>query len=72
MQPIPPPLTDPATGLFSEDYLGVALEGRLASARRHLRPVALALMQVTQGLPDIGCRQADPQVVATAITNTVA
>lgn len=64
-------LTDPVTGLFSEDYLVVALEGRLASARRHLRPVAVALMQITQGLPDTGSRSADPQVVAEAITDTV-
>lgn len=65
------PLTDPVTGLFSEDYLGVALEGRLASARRHLRPVALTLLQITQGLPDAGSRPAEPEVVAEAISNTV-
>lgn len=65
------PLTDPVTGLFSEDYLVVALEGRLASARRHLRPVALALLQITQGLPDTGSRPADPELVAKAISNTV-
>lgn len=65
------PLTDPATGLFSEEYLVVALEGRLASARRHLRPVALAVLQVCQGLPDSGSRPAEPEVVAGAITDTV-
>lgn len=69
--PAATPLTDPVTGLFSEEYLVVALEGRLASARRHLRPVAVALMQITQGLPDTGSRRADPQVVAGAITETV-
>jgi diguanylate cyclase (GGDEF)-like protein len=65
------PLTDPVTGLFSEDYLVVALEGRLASARRHLRPVALALLQITQGLPDTGSRPANPEVVAEAISRTL-
>lgn len=65
------PLTDPLTGLFSEDYLVVALEGRLASARRHLRPVALAVLQITQGLPATGSRRADPRVVADAISETV-
>jgi diguanylate cyclase (GGDEF)-like protein len=69
--PAATPLTDPVTGLFSEDYLVVALEGRLASARRHLRPVALALLQITQGLPDTGSRPADPGLVAKAISNTV-
>ena len=47
-------LSDVESGLFSEDYLEVALDSRLASARRHLRPVALAVLQVTQGLPDPG------------------
>lgn len=69
--PVTTPLTDPVTGLFSEDYLVVALEGRLASARRHLRPVALALLQITQGLPDAGSRPADPKLVAEAISHTV-
>ena len=34
-------LTDPASQLFSEAYFRVALQSRLASARRHLRPVAV-------------------------------
>lgn len=42
-------LNDPESGLLSEAYLRVALESRLASARRHLRPVALALMATTEG-----------------------
>ncbi len=41
-------LNDPESGLRSEAYLRVALESRLASARRHLRPVALALMATTE------------------------
>lgn len=64
-------LTDPATGLFSENYLLVALESRLASARRHLRPVAVALVDVTAGLPGENTRPADPKVVAEAIRDTV-
>lgn len=64
-------LTDPVTGLFSEDYLLVALESRLASARRHLRPVAIALVDVTAGLPGENTRPADPKIVAEAMRNTV-
>lgn len=64
-------LTDQVTGLFSEEYLQVALESRLASARRHLRPVAVALLEVTAGLPGESSRPADPSVVADAIRNTV-
>ncbi len=65
------PLTDEVTGLFSQDYLVAALEGRLAAARRHLRPVALAVMDVHQGLPGESADPADPVVVAKAITDTV-
>lgn len=64
-------LTDQVTGLFSEEYLRVALESRLASARRHLRPVAVALLEVTAGLPGESSRPANPSVVADAIRNTV-
>ncbi|MEZ5350784.1 MAG: GGDEF domain-containing protein [Microthrixaceae bacterium] len=64
-------LTDPTTGLFSEDYLVVALESRLASARRNLRPVAVAMIEITQGLPGDSTRPADPEVVAAAVRTTV-
>jgi diguanylate cyclase (GGDEF)-like protein len=39
-------LTDDETGLFSEAYFAVALDARIASARRHLRPVAVVLIDV--------------------------
>ena len=42
-------LTDAGTGLFSEAYFDVALEARIAAARRRLRPVALVLLQIVQG-----------------------
>lgn len=74
-------LSDAPSGLFSEDYLEVALDSRLASARRHLRPVALAMFQVTEGLPDearSGTRAlvdrqgtADPSTVGDAIRRTI-
>jgi two-component system cell cycle response regulator len=65
------PLMDPETELFSEGYLRVALESRLASARRHLRPVALALLEVAEGLPDQGGHNAMPTVVAEAVSRTL-
>lgn len=64
-------LMDPDTNLFSEGYLKVALESRLASARRHLRPVALALVEVSEGLPDQGGRDASPKTVAEAVSRTL-
>jgi len=42
-------LADPETNLFSEAYFRVALDARIASARRHLRPVAVALLEVVEG-----------------------
>ncbi len=64
-------LNDPETDLFSEAYLRVALESRLASARRHLRPVAVALLEVTEGIPDELTVAAPPERVADAITETI-
>ncbi|MGI9577838.1 MAG: GGDEF domain-containing protein [Microthrixaceae bacterium] len=64
-------LMDPETNLFSEGYLKVALESRLASARRHLRPVALALVEVSEGLPDQNGGEASPRTVADAVSRTL-
>ena len=45
-------LTDESTGLFSQEYFDVALDARLSAARRHLRPVAVVLIEVVEGLAD--------------------
>ena len=65
------PLTDPATGLFSESFFTVALDSRVAAARRHLRPVAVVLLQVVEGLPAGEARAAGADTVAEAITTTL-
>ena len=59
---------DQVTGLFNESYFLVAVETRVAAARRHLRPVAVVLLTVTRA--DNG-QQADPGIVANAITSTL-
>ncbi|MGF1598619.1 MAG: diguanylate cyclase domain-containing protein [Acidimicrobiales bacterium] len=59
-------LLDPNTGLFSESFFSVALESRIAAARRHLRPVAMVLVEVVRGLPE----RADP-VDADLVADTV-
>jgi two-component system cell cycle response regulator len=64
-------LTDAATGLFSEGYFRVALDARLSAARRHLRPVAVVLMDVVEGLGDGLPRPATPTTVAEGINETV-
>jgi two-component system cell cycle response regulator len=64
-------LTDPQTGLFSESFFNVALESRVAAARRHLRPVAVVLLEVVEGLPAGEPTEADASIVAQSITVTL-
>jgi two-component system cell cycle response regulator len=67
----PAALTDPASQLFSEAYFRVALQSRLASARRHLRPVAVCLVEVAEGQVDEMPSSAPPDRVAEAIRQTL-
>jgi two-component system cell cycle response regulator len=64
-------LADPETNLFSEAYFRVALDARIASARRHLRPVAVALLEVAEGSGGIGAQPADPIKVTGSIRQTL-
>lgn len=64
-------LTDAKTGLFSESFFNVALESRVAAARRHLRPVAVVLLEVVDGLPAGEPTEADASIVAQSITTTL-
>jgi GGDEF domain-containing protein len=64
-------LTDTGTGLFSEGYFTVALDARIATARRNLKPVAVILIEVIEGLEAGLPRPADPAKVATSISSTI-
>jgi GGDEF domain-containing protein len=64
-------LTDATTGLYSEGYFTVALEARIAAARRNLKPVAVVLMEVIEGLGKGLPRPADAGTVAESITDTI-
>ena len=64
-------LADPETSLFSEAYFRVALDARIASARRHLRPVAVALVQVAEGQATPDAPHADATKVTAAIRQTL-
>ena len=64
-------LTDNATGLFSEGYFTVALDARIAAARRNLKPVAVVLMEVIEGLDTGLPRPAEPGTVAESINTTI-
>jgi two-component system cell cycle response regulator len=64
-------LTDGSTGLFSEGYFTVALDTRISAARRNLRPVAVVLMEVIEGLDTGRPRPAEPREVASSILETI-
>lgn len=63
-------ITEAATGLFTEAYFRAAVEARVASARRHLRPVSVVLLEVTGGTP--GDRKpVEPSLVANYLLMTL-
>ncbi len=65
------PLIDQSTGLFSENFFLVALESRIAAARRHLRPVAIVILEVVEGLPGNDPVPTEADVVTEAIKATL-
>jgi GGDEF domain-containing protein len=64
-------LTDDESGLLSEGYFTVALDARIATARRNLKPVAVVLLEVIAGLDTPQPQPAEPTDVARCITTTV-
>ena len=67
----PAALIDPATGLFSESFFHVAIDSRIAAARRHLRPVAMVLIEVVEGLPTNEPSDVEASIVAETIKETL-
>lgn len=64
-------LTDESTGLFSESFFMIALDSRIAAARRHLRPVSVVLLDVVEGLPGNDPKPTEAVHVAEAIDTTL-
>ena len=64
-------LTDPETGLLNERFFSVTLEARISAARRHLRPVAVVVLEVVEGIHDAAPRAADAATIAAAIEKTL-
>ncbi|MEQ8843192.1 MAG: GGDEF domain-containing protein [Acidimicrobiales bacterium] len=64
-------LTDPDTGLFNHDYFLVTLDSRIAAARRHLRPVAVALLDVVEGREGDSRPPANARMIANALRETL-
>ena len=59
------------SGLLNQEYFVVALEGRIAAARRHLRPVAAGVIQVVDGRQGDNRPNAEPALVADALRATL-
>src|SRR4051794_26908734 len=68
---VPDSLTDPLTGLFNESFFRVTLDTRVSAARRHLRPVAVVLVQVAQGVREGAASPVSPMVVADGVRATL-
>jgi hypothetical protein len=64
-------LLDPTSGLFAEPFFLATVSWRLVACRRVLRPLALALFEVVDGLPDGPVRPSDPQVTRAMIRSTL-
>ena len=60
---------DPVTGLFNEHYFAVAVDSRVAAARRHLRPVAIIELAVSR--TGTAAEMADPVAVSNAVRATL-
>lgn len=69
--PVDRSLLDPSSGLLAEPFFLATVSWRLVACRRVLRPLALALLEVVDGLPDGPVVSSDPQVVAAMIRATL-
>ncbi len=64
-------LSDPLTGLFGEAYFLVSVEQRISAARRHLRPIAVALVEVVDDPTASSMNFSDPNIIAEALAETL-
>lgn len=64
-------LCDPQTGLFGEAYFLVTVEQRISAARRHLRPVSVAVVDVVVDPTVKEPAAVDPFTVTEALAETL-
>ncbi len=64
-------LVDTETGLYGEPFFEVTLVNRVAAARRHLRPVAIVLIEVAAGVREGQRSSADPAIVSNHVRATL-
>jgi two-component system cell cycle response regulator len=64
-------LTDADSGLYNEEFFRVTLEARVSAARRHLRPVAVVLLQVAEGVREGATELTHPVIVGACVKSTL-
>jgi hypothetical protein len=62
--PRDPSLLDPPSGLFNQSFFMAMVDLRMTACRRMLRPLAVGLFEVVDGLPDRAPMLTDAAVVA--------
>lgn len=74
--PVPAPsrgddITDPDTGVFTQIFFDASLGKRISAARRGLRPLTVAMVEVVErvGQPDVA--QTAPRPIADILTDTL-
>jgi hypothetical protein len=69
--PVDASLLDPSSGLFTEPFFLATVNRRVLACRRVLRPLALSLFEVVDGLPDGPVVPSNPKVVTAMIGATL-
>jgi len=69
--PLDPSLLDASSGLYAQPFFLASLRWRLVACRRVLRPLAVAIIEVVDGLPDGPVTASDPNVVAAKVFDTL-
>lgn len=69
--PVDSTLLEPASHLYTEPFFLATTSWRLGACRRVLRPLAVALLEVVDGLPKGPVVPSEPRVVATMIRGTL-
>lgn len=69
--PVDPSLLDPSSGLYAQPFFLASLRWRLVACRRVLRPLAVSIIEVVDGLPDGPISPSDPNVVAAKVFDTL-
>ena len=64
-------LSDSESGLYNEEFFRVTLEARVSAARRHLRPVAVVLLQVAAGVREGATSLTAPTIVGACVKSTL-